>query len=83
MFSDLVNRSTTPRMPWHDVGLQVRGAIAQDVARHFIQRWNAIKLEKAHRTTLYPYLIPKSYDSLPSSSTSVSLNGIRVTAQVF
>ncbi|KAL4720012.1 hypothetical protein ACJJTC_012792, partial [Scirpophaga incertulas] len=46
-FVDLVDRNTTPRMPWHDVGIVVQGAAARDVARHFIQRWNAIKLEKA------------------------------------
>lgn len=47
MISDLVDRNTTPRMPWHDIGVVVQGAAARDVARHFIQRWNAIKLEKA------------------------------------
>jgi len=31
-------------MPWHDVGAVVAGAATQDVARHFIQRWNAVKV---------------------------------------
>lgn len=43
-YQDLVDRSTTPRMPWHDVGIMVQEATARDVARHFIQRWNAIKV---------------------------------------
>ena len=43
-YQDLVDRSTTPRMPWHDVGIMVQHATARDVARHFIQRWNAIKV---------------------------------------
>lgn len=43
-YQDLVDRSTTPRMPWHDVGVMVQAATARDVARHFIQRWNAIKV---------------------------------------
>ena len=43
-YQDLVDRGTTPRMPWHDVGVMVQGAAARDVARHFIQRWNAIKV---------------------------------------
>ncbi|KAL4704091.1 hypothetical protein ACJJTC_016349 [Scirpophaga incertulas] len=60
-FVDLVDRNTTPRMPWHDVGIVVQGAAARDVARHFIQRWNAIKLEKARLNASYPYLLPKSY----------------------
>lgn len=42
--SDLVDRSRTPRMPWHDIGCVVQGAAARDVARHFIMRWNAIKV---------------------------------------
>ncbi|XP_023246744.1 phospholipase D2-like [Copidosoma floridanum] len=60
-YQDLVDRSTTPRMPWHDVGVMVQGASARDVARHFIQRWNAIKTEKAKLNATYPFLLPKSY----------------------
>lgn len=43
-YQDLIDRSTTPRMPWHDIGIMVQGATARDIARHFIQRWNAIKV---------------------------------------
>ncbi|KAH8280415.1 hypothetical protein KR018_006689, partial [Drosophila ironensis] len=60
-FVDIIDRTTTPRMPWHDVGLCVVGASARDVARHFIQRWNAMKLEKLRDNTRFPYLMPKSY----------------------
>ncbi|XP_026326584.1 phospholipase D2 [Hyposmocoma kahamanoa] len=63
-FIDLVDRNSTPRMPWHDVGVILQGAAARDVARHFIQRWNAIKLEKARQNTNYPYLLPKSYNDI-------------------
>ncbi|CAG9562934.1 unnamed protein product [Danaus chrysippus] len=63
-FVDLVDRNTTPRMPWHDVGVMLQGAAARDVARHFIQRWNAIKLEKARQNTNYPYLLPKTYNDI-------------------
>nr|XP_008191551.1 PREDICTED: phospholipase D2 isoform X2 [Tribolium castaneum]XP_008191552.1 PREDICTED: phospholipase D2 isoform X2 [Tribolium castaneum] len=61
-FDDFIDRVTTPRMPWHDVGVCVQGAAARDVSRHFIQRWNATKLEKAKSNKCYPYLLPKSYD---------------------
>lgn len=44
--TDIVDRHQTPRMPWHDIGLFVEGPAARDVARHFIQRWNAVKTEK-------------------------------------
>lgn len=63
-YKDLVDRNTTPRMPWHDVGALVVGAAARDVARHFIQRWNAVKLEKAKFNVSYPYLLPKSYNDI-------------------
>lgn len=45
--ADLVDRNCCPRMPWHDVGAVVVGAAARDIARHFIQRWNATKMEKS------------------------------------
>ncbi|XP_072761539.1 phospholipase D1 isoform X2 [Anoplolepis gracilipes] len=60
-YQDLIDRTTTPRMPWHDIGILVQNSAARDVARHFIQRWNAVKLEKANLNPCYPYLLPKSY----------------------
>lgn len=60
-FVDFIDRMTTPRMPWHDIGVCVFGAAARDVSRHFIHRWNATKLEKAKSNKLFPYLIPKTY----------------------
>lgn len=42
--SDIINRNTTPRMPWHDVGIYIQGLVARDVARHFILRWNHAKV---------------------------------------
>ncbi|CAK9826437.1 Phospholipase D1 [Anthophora retusa] len=65
-YQDLIDRSTTPRMPWHDIGVMVQNASARDVARHFIQRWNAIKMEKAKLNSCYPFLLPKSYKDCKS-----------------
>ncbi|XP_077999833.1 phospholipase D1-like [Glandiceps talaboti] len=59
-FQDFIDRTTTPRMPWHDIGAVVCGIAARDVARHFIQRWNVTKLEKAKENAFIPSLIPKS-----------------------
>ena len=44
--SDFIDRGMTPRMPWHDIHSVTFGEPARDVARHFIQRWNATKTEK-------------------------------------
>lgn len=41
---DFIDRETTPRMPWRDVGVAVHGLPARDLARHFIQRWNFTKV---------------------------------------
>jgi phospholipase D1/2 len=38
-------------MPWHDVGMQVVGQPARDLARHFTERWNyllRIKVRCSH-----------------------------------
>ena len=59
---DNEDRLTTPRMPWHDIGLGLTGEAARDVARHFIQRWNHLKSEKLRYNDNYTYLVPKSYD---------------------
>uniref|UniRef100_A0A2I2ZFT6 Phospholipase n=1 Tax=Gorilla gorilla gorilla TaxID=9595 RepID=A0A2I2ZFT6_GORGO len=59
--TDFIDRETTPRMPWRDVGVVVHGLPARDLARHFIQRWNFTKTTKAkYKTPTYPYLLPKS-----------------------
>lgn len=42
--SDMIDRNTTPRMPWHDVGIYTQGLVARDIARHFILRWNHAKV---------------------------------------
>ncbi len=43
-FLDYINRTLTPRMPWHDEIIVVTGEVARDCARHFIQRWNIHKV---------------------------------------
>lgn len=68
-YVDLVDRTTTPRMPWHDIAAVVTGASARDVSRHFIQRWNALKLGKSRENPTFPYLIPKSYQNIAFDET--------------
>ncbi|XP_041973451.1 phospholipase D2 isoform X2 [Aricia agestis] len=84
-FVDLIDRHTTPRMPWHDVGALVTGAAARDVARHFVQRWNAIKLEKARQNPNYPYLLPKTYTDIrmmPDFEQILNIQTNKVSCQV-
>ncbi|VDO64576.1 unnamed protein product [Haemonchus placei] len=63
-FHDFIDRGATPRMPWHDIHSVTFGVPARDVARHFIQRWNATKTEKLKDDESLPYLLPKSYENL-------------------
>ena len=35
-----VDRTKKPRMPWHDVHCRLIGPVVNDIARHFVQRWN-------------------------------------------
>lgn len=84
-FADLIDRTKTPRMPWHDIACVIVGQASRDVARHFIERWNACKLEKARENLNYPYLLPKSYNDIRIdqnffANTKVQLD--RVTCQV-
>lgn len=69
-------------MPWHDVGLCVHGEAARDVARHFIQRWNATKLEKAKGSAIYPYLLPKAYNDFKTMPINFTNSTHKVTCQV-
>ncbi|XP_076444985.1 LOW QUALITY PROTEIN: phospholipase D1-like [Babylonia areolata] len=63
-FEDFIDRSQTPRMPWHDIGAMVYGKAARDVSRHFIGRWNFTKLTKYKRKTVFPLLLPKNYPKM-------------------
>ncbi|KNZ80910.1 hypothetical protein J132_03610 [Termitomyces sp. J132] len=54
---DMYDRTKVPRMPWHDVGMQVVGQPARDLARHFVQRWNYLLRIKNHSRTM-PFLVP-------------------------
>lgn len=81
-FVDMIDRATTPRMPWHDVAVCVVGAAARDVARHFIQRWNAMKLEKTRDNPSFPYLMPKSYQQITLNPNIVLKRPNRVSCQL-
>lgn len=43
-------------MPWHDVSVGVVGPVVDDIAIHFVGRWNFIKRDKYKRRGAYPWL---------------------------
>ena len=42
-FDDYIDRSTVPRMPWHDVACSFTGPPVKDVSKHFMQRYKLIR----------------------------------------
>jgi phospholipase D1/2 len=42
---DSIDRTSVPRMPWHDIALKVTGRAAVDLGLHFIELWNHITLD--------------------------------------
>nr|AAN75609.2 SPO14 [Cryptococcus neoformans var. neoformans] len=56
-FEDMFDRTKVPRMPWHDVGLQIVGQPSRDLCRHFVQRWNLLIRTKNHKRRM-PFLLP-------------------------
>jgi phospholipase D1/2 len=56
-YEEMYDRTKVPRMPWHDISMQIVGQPARDVGRHFVQRWNYI-LRSRVPTRPTPVLIP-------------------------
>ncbi|KAJ8593832.1 phospholipase D [Rhizopogon salebrosus TDB-379] len=70
---DMYDRTKVPRMPWHDVGMQVVGQPARDIARHFVERWNYLLRMKNH-SRLMPFLLPPS-EYKPGELDALGLTG--------
>lgn len=45
-FNDGVDRAEIPRMGWHDVALQINGPACVSIERHFIERWEFLRVFK-------------------------------------
>ncbi|KAK9136795.1 hypothetical protein Sjap_007389 [Stephania japonica] len=62
---DELDRGKHPRMPWHDVHCALWGPPCRDVARHFVQRWNYAKRNKAPNERAIPLLMPQHHMVIP------------------
>ncbi|XP_060197605.1 phospholipase D zeta 1 isoform X1 [Lycium barbarum] len=62
---DELDRKKYPRMPWHDVHCALWGPPCRDVARHFVQRWNYAKRNKAPHEQAIPLLMPQHHMVIP------------------
>lgn len=56
-YEEMYDRSLVPRMPWHDISMQVVGQPARDLTRHFVQRWNYLRRGRKPTRPL-PFLLP-------------------------
>lgn len=62
-----LNRGSTTRGPWQDIGSCVYGNAAYDLGRHFIQRWNFTKKQNyagAGNYNILNYLVPLDKNTL-------------------
>lgn len=72
-YGEMYDRTKVPRMPWHDIGMQIVGQPARDLTRHFVQRWNYIlRQRKPSRPT--PFLLPPP-DFAPGELEAMGLDG--------
>lgn len=62
---DELEREKYPRMPWHDVHCALWGPPCRDIARHFVQRWNYAKRNKAPYEQTIPLLMPQHHMVIP------------------
>ena len=72
-YEEMYDRAQVPRMPWHDIHMQVVGQPARDLTRHFVQRWNYI-LRQRRPTRPTPFLLPPP-DFIPADLEVLGLNG--------
>ncbi|KAJ2901867.1 uncharacterized protein MKZ38_001300 [Zalerion maritima] len=72
-YAEMYDRTDIPRMPWHDVAMQLVGQPARDLTRHFIQRWNYIRRGR-NPTRPTPFLLPPP-DIKPEDMESLGLAG--------
>ncbi|CAD6582821.1 MAG: Phospholipase D1 [Alectoria sarmentosa] len=72
-YEEMYDRSKIPRMPWHDIHMQIVGQPARDLTRHFVQRWNYI-LRQRKPTRPTPFLLPPP-DFQPADLEALGLNG--------
>ena len=40
-----LNKDFQPRMPFHDIAVQIRGDVVVDLLRHFVQYWYFVKTQ--------------------------------------
>ncbi|KAK5168167.1 Phospholipase D1 [Saxophila tyrrhenica] len=63
-YEEMYDRTKVPRMPWHDIAMQIVGQPARDVGRHFVQRWNYILRSRIPSRPTPVLIPPPEYEQL-------------------
>ncbi|WPH01413.1 phospholipase d1 [Acrodontium crateriforme] len=61
-YEEMYDRTKVPRMPWHDISMQMVGQPARDVGRHFVQRWNYVLRSRIPSRPTPVLLPPPEYE---------------------
>jgi phospholipase D1/2 len=61
-YEEMYDRTKVPRMPWHDIAMQMVGQPARDVGRHFVQRWNFVLRSRVPSRPTPVLMPPPEYD---------------------
>lgn len=61
-YEEMYDRTKVPRMPWHDISMQIVGQPARDIGRHFVQRWNYILRQRIPSRPTPVLIPPPEYD---------------------
>jgi len=69
----LIDKKTTPRLPWHDAMMKLSGPVVQDMSRHFIQYWNHVEVDVYRKAREAP--LPK-HNITPETTEDIS--GLRM-----
>ncbi|XP_052164261.1 phospholipase D zeta 1-like [Oryza glaberrima] len=78
---DELDRTKYPRMPWHDVQCALYGPACRDIARHFVQRWNYAKRNKAPNEQAIPLLMPQHHMVIPHYMGKIKESNDKVSKQ--
>ncbi|QIW95210.1 hypothetical protein AMS68_000728 [Peltaster fructicola] len=61
-YEEMYDRTKVPRMPWHDISMQIVGQPARDLGRHFVQRWNYILRQRIPSRPTPVLMPPPEYE---------------------
>ncbi|KAL1590109.1 hypothetical protein WHR41_01227 [Cladosporium halotolerans] len=61
-YEEMYDRTKVPRMPWHDIAMQIVGQPARDVGRHFVQRWNYVLRQRIPSRPTPVLMPPPEYE---------------------